>query len=308
MVDITLLGTAATMPLPDRALSSALLRCGGRTILFDCGEGTQTAARRARASLMKTDLIALTHYHGDHIFGLPGLLQTMNCLGRREPLFITGPGDIAAALSPVLRLAGVLAYDVRLVPAGRITLRELNTAWPDGAALASFPTEHRTESQGYLFSLARPAKFDPEKARALSVPVKYWRDLQRGGEVWVNGRLIRSEAVTGQPRKGLRIVFSGDTAPCSGLALIARDADLLICDGTYGSDEQSELAALYGHSTFPQAAKLAAESCVKRLWLTHFSQTVSPEECLSNALAYFPGAECGYDGKTLCLGFDDVND
>lgn len=306
MVDVTLLGTAATMPLPERALSCALLRCGGRTILFDCGEGTQTAARRAGVSLMKTDLIALTHYHGDHIFGLPGLLQTMSCLGRREPLYVTGPGGPEEALSPVLALAGELGFELRLVADKHIRLEMLNAAWSPAAVLEAFPTAHRTASQGYRFTLARPPKFDPDKARELGIPVRYWKLLQRGETLEADGRLIEPSAVTGESRRGLCVVFSGDTAPCAELTAASREADLLICDGTYGDDEQADKAAFYGHCTFSQTAALAAEAEVKRLWLTHFSQIIDPEACLPAARSIFPAAEYGFDGKSISLGFEDA--
>ena len=179
MIDITLLGTAALAPIPGRALTAALLTCGGRSILFDCGEGTQTAARGAGVSLMKTDLIALTHYHGDHIFGLPGLLQTMGSLGRTDPLAITGPEGLAEKMAPILELTGWVAYPVRLIPlpAEGLCLRQLEAHWPERARLTAFPTEHRVSSQGYCFALGRAGEFQPERARALGVPVRQWSRL-----------------------------------------------------------------------------------------------------------------------------------
>ena len=305
MIDFTLLGTAATMPLPDRALSAAVLRCGGRTILFDCGEGTQTAARRAHVSLAKTDLIALTHYHGDHIFGLAGLLQTLNCLGRVEPLYITGPEGLSSALAPILALAGETQYEIRLV-SGEIKLAELNPAWSANAVLTPFATNHRVASAGYAFTLARFPKFLPEKAKALGVPVKYWGKLQRGESVRTENGEIMPDAVTGGGRKGLKIVFSGDTAPCDELTEGARGADLLVCDATYAEDSQLDMAELYGHSTFSQSARTAKAAGVKRLWLTHYSQMIEkPESYLENAREIFLFAECGYDGKTEAFTFSD---
>lgn len=308
MIDITLIGTGATMPLPGRALSCARLRCRGRSILFDCGEGTQTAARKAGVSLMKTDLIALTHYHGDHIFGLPGLLQSMSCLGRRDPLYITGPAGLEEAMTPILRLAGETEFPVRLLRQEQIWLSGLHPAWPGGACLRSFDTEHRVPSQGCCFTLARPPRFLPDKAAALGIPVRYWKEFQRcesrTDTVLVAGRAIPAELVTAAERRGLRVVFSGDTAPCAALEAAAQEADLLICDATYGSDEQAGQAELYGHSTFSRTGALAGRAGVRRLWLTHFSQTVDPEACLGNAVQFFPGAECGFDGKTIVLGFD----
>lgn len=305
MIDFTLLGTAATMPLPERALSSAVLRCKGRTILFDCGEGTQTAARKVHVSLMKTDLIALTHYHGDHIFGLPGLIQSMNCLGRTDTLYITGPVGIEAELAPILQLAGDLQYDVRLIT-GKVQLSALNASWPVGAVLTPFPTEHRVESCGYAFKLSRPPKFLPEKARALDIPLGLWRRLQNGESVKIGDKSVTPDMVTGDGRKGLSVVFSGDTTPCESLISASHGADLLVCDATYAEDAQADLAALYGHSTFSQAAALAAKANVRRLWLTHYSQMIgSPEDYLNIVQSIYPDAECGYDGKSIKLTFEE---
>jgi len=248
MIDITLLGTAALAPIPERALTAVLLACGGRAILFDCGEGTQVAARRAGVSLMKTDLIALTHYHGDHIFGLPGLLQTMGSLGRTDPLTITGPEGLEEMMAPILALTGWVSYPVRLMPLPDegLALRQLEWHWPDRARLTAFPTDHRVPSQGYSFTLGRAGEFQPERAKALGVPVQAWSRLQRGESVQVGQRLVAPEAVLGAPRPGLKFVFSGDTAPCAPLVQAARDADLLICDATYGDDAQAALALDHG--------------------------------------------------------------
>ena len=300
MIDFTLIGTAATMPLPERALSAAVLRCGGHTILFDCGEGTQTAARKAGVSLMKTDIIALTHYHGDHIFGLAGLLQSMDCLGRKEPLCITGPHGIEEALAPVLRLAGTLQYEIRLVT-GELKLQ--------GAVLSPFETNHRVPSVGYVFYLPRPPKFLVEKAKALDIPVRLWSKIQCSAPeavFAVDDREIRAAEVMGEPRRGLKLVFSGDTAPCEALTEASREADLLVCDATYAEDEQAPSAALYGHCTFRQAAETAAKAGVRRLWLTHYSQIIKrPEEHLAIAQSIFSDAQCGFDGKSIKLTFDE---
>ena len=308
MIDVTLLGTSALMPLPDRAPASAALSCSGRPTLLDCGEGTQTAARKAGVNLMKTDLIALTHYHGDHIFGLPGLLQTLNCLGRTEPLFITGPRGIREILSPILSLAGPLPFPVRTVaiPKPGLPLDSLAPGWPSGSLLQAFPTRHRVPSQGYRFSLARAGKFRPDRAKELGVPVSSWKDLQRGLEVTVNGTVFRPEDVLGAPRRGLSVFFSGDTSVCPGLLEGAKDSDLFICDATYGEDEQTQLAKEHGHMTFSQAGEAAAAAGASRLWLIHYSQMITfPEEYLPNALSRFPGSVCGSDGMSLTLRFSD---
>ncbi len=183
MLTITLLGTAATMPLPERALTAAVAECGGHSLLLDCGEGTQTAARRAGVNLMRADAICLTHYHGDHIFGLPGLLQTLGrrgaparwcCWGRRG--FCRG-------------LAGGVCPDRAAALRGKAAGLPRRTACGAGCSFgwmarrgnaAPVATKHRVRSLGYRLDLPRAGRFDPEKARALGVPVPQWRLLQRG--------------------------------------------------------------------------------------------------------------------------------
>ena len=308
MIEIVLLGTAALVPIPERALTAAALTCGGHTILFDCGEGTQTAARRAEVSLMKADMIALTHYHGDHIFGLPGLLQTMNSQGRTQPLTITGPRGLEENMEPILKLAGWTAYPIRLapIPSGGLRLDGPDMLFPAGAKLEAFETMHRVPSQGYAFTLSRAGVFMPGKARELGVPVRMWGLLQKGQAVESDGRTVLPDAVLGPARKGLKFVFSGDTAPCESLTEAARDADLMVCEATYGEDDQAETAVERGHMTFALAARTAAEAGVKRLWLAHFSQMIEdPRACLPNALAVFPGAECGEDGMSAVLRFGE---
>ena len=308
MIDVTLLGAAALLPLPDRALTAAVLSCGGRSILFDCGEGTQTAARRAGVSLMKTDLIAFTHYHGDHVFGLPGLLQTMYSMGRTDPLYITGPGELMQAVGLLAALAGELSYEVRALtlPGEPLPLAALHPAWPEKAAIASFETRHRGPSVGYCFTLDRAGRFLPEKAGALGVPKPLWGRLQKGETVRTEAGEIVPAAVTGPPRRGLKFVFTGDTSPCETLVSAAKGADLMISEATYGDDAHSAIALERGHMTFSMAARAAAEAGVKRLWLAHFSQSVTdPAEFLPNAAAVFPGAVCGYDGLRVRLDFEE---
>ena len=308
MLDVTLLGTAALMPIPDRALTAATLSCGGRTILFDCGEGTQSAARRAGVSLMKADVIALTHYHGDHIFGLPGLMQTQEVFGRTQPLTIIGPGGIGAALRPIMELVGHTGYPVRLMelPPEGVRLCDLARGWPEAARLTPFSTEHRVPSQGYCFTLARAGKFMPDRAKALGVPVTQWGLLQKGQSVQAGGMTVCPEDVLGKPRKGLKVVFTGDTALCDSLVTAAAGADLMICEATYGENDQAQLAREYGHMVFAQAAEAAKRAGARRLWLAHYSQVVEdPRVYLPNATAIFENTVCGEDGMSATLRFED---
>lgn len=308
MLTITLLGTAATMPLPDRALSAAFAECGGHAALFDCGEGTQAAARRAGGNLMRMDVLCLTHYHGDHIFGLPGLLQTLGCQERTRPLTILGPKGLAEVWAAMRALTGPLPYPVQLQEAKEpLLLETLAPGWPVGVRLVPFRTKHRVPSVGYRLELPRAGKFDPAKARALGVPVQQWKLLQRGESVQVGERAVSPAQVLGAPRRGLSVVFSGDTTPCAALEQAAQGTDLLICDATYGLPEQEPQAKQWGHSTFGQSAALAARAGAQRLWLTHYSPMITdPEEYLPLAQEIFPAAECGFDGKRITLQFREA--
>ena len=308
MLTITLLGTAATMPLPDRALSAAFAECGGHAALFDCGEGTQAAARRAGVNLMRMDVLCLTHYHGDHIFGLPGLLQTLGCQERTRPLTILGPKGLAEVWAAMRALTGPLPYPVQLKEAADPFLLEtMAPGWPAGVRLVPFRTKHRVPSVGYRLELPRAGKFDPAKARALGVPVQQWKLLQRGESVQVGECAVSPAQVLGAPRRGLSVVFSGDTTPCAALEQAAQGTDLLICDATYGLPEQEPQAKQWGHSTFGQSAALAARAGAQRLWLTHYSPMITdPEEYLPLAQEIFPAAECGFDGKRITLQFREA--
>ncbi len=312
MIEVTLLGTAATLPRPERALSSAALTCDGRTILFDCGEGTQLALHRHRVNPQRIDLICLSHYHGDHIFGLPGLLQTMSTLGRTEPLYITGPAGLKDAMAPILSLArGIseveeLPYPLHLLPMpeGGLSLHDLQRKWPMRARLTAFPTEHRIVSQGYRFDLGRCGRFDGAKAEAMGIPQRHWRTLQSGQSILLNGRTIAPEEICGAPRPGLAVVFTGDTAPCEAVVHAAQGADLLLMDATYADETQARKAAQYGHSTFAQTARAAAQAGVHQLWLTHFSASIAdPESEAERTRSIFPGAICGQDGLRRQLFF-----
>ena len=307
MIGITLIGTGALLPIPNRALSSMFLTCGGHSILFDCGEGTQTAARKAGISLMKTDMIATTHYHGDHIFGIPGLLQTMYSAGRVEPIYIAGPEGLNDILRPMMELIGGLGFEVLPVeiPHEGVRLREIIPGWPNGAMLSSFPAQHRCIAQGYSFTLSRAGKFDPVRAQELGVPVHMWKVLQRGESVFVGGREVLPAEVIGDERRGLKVAFTGDSAMCESVVDGAKGADLLICEATYGKDSEAGKAIARGHMTFSHAAETAKLAGVKTLWLTHYSQSVTdPAEYLPNAQAIFPETVCGYDGMSAELCFE----
>ncbi len=200
--------------------------------------------------------------------------------------WVGGPADIWAA---VRALTGPLPYPVKpqvLMPGQPLALDALSEGWPAGARLVPFATKHRVKSLGYRLELPRAGKFSPEQARRWGCRVQQWKLLQKGQSVAVEGRTVQPAEVLGAPRKGLRFVFSGDSAPCPALEQAAQGADLLLCDATYALPEQQEQAAQWGHSTFGQSAALAAKAGAKRLWLVHYSPMVTdPEEHLAQRKA-----------------------
>lgn len=184
---------------------------------------------------------------------------------------------------------------------------DMKNVRPAGAMLRPFATRHRVPSVGYRLELPRAGRFDPAQARALGVPVQQWKLLQQGQSVLVKGRTVAPAEVLGASRRGLSMVFSGDTAPCAALEQAAQGADLLICDATYALPEQEAQAAQWGHSTFGQSAALAARAGAHRLWLTHYSPMITdPEADLPRAQSIFPAAVCGADGMQITLQYEEA--
>ena len=295
MLTVTLLGTGGTQPLPGRALAALAVSVGGGTVLLDCGEGTQTALRRWGVSAYRLTHVLLTHYHGDHILGLPGLLQTLSSLGRTAPLTVTGPAGLEAVAAPMAALAGPLPFAVHWQQAGT----ESFAAGP--LNVTPFPLEHRVPCCGYALHLPRAGRFDPARARAAGIPVALWRRLQAGERV--DG--FTPDQVLGPPRRGLTVVYATDTRPCPAVLEAARDADLLCMDATYADDADLDKAKLYGHATCRETGALAAEAGVRRLWLTHYSAAVTDlQPGLAAAQRAYPDAVAGTDGLRLELDFD----
>lgn len=297
MLTATLVGCGGTQPLPDRALSALALTVDGGTVLLDCGEGTQTALRRHGVSLYKINGILLTHYHGDHIFGLPGLWQTMASLGRTAPVRMAGPPGLKALVETLCRAAGPLPFPLELTELanslGRLTVGAL--------VIEAFPLTHRVDCCGYACTLPRAGRFDPERAAAAGIPVALWSRLQSGERV----AGFTPGMVLGPPRRGLKVVYATDTRPCEALLHAAAGADLLCMDSTYADDADLDKARLYGHATCREAGELAAAAAVRRLWLTHYSAAVTDTAPgLAAARAAFPAAQAGFDGLRAEIPFD----
>ncbi|MFM9106656.1 MAG: ribonuclease Z [Chloroflexota bacterium] len=302
MLEAVLLGTGGMLPLPGRWLSSLLVRSGGHLILFDCGEGTQVAWRVTGWGFRKLSAICISHTHADHIAGLPGLLHAAANSGRTEPVPIFGPPGTGAVVAGLRTIAPDLPYSA--------PVNELEDgatfSLPGGLSGTVAAGLHGMEVIAYRLDLPRRPRFLVDRAEALGVPRDRWRALQAGTPVEAGGRIIRPDEVTGPPRPGLSLAYVTDTRPLPRLADLARGADLLVCEGTYGDDADRPKAIERRHMTFAEAAALASAAEARRLWLTHFSPALDdPEGWRESAAAVFPEVTVGRAGLREKLAFRD---
>lgn len=300
MIDVCLLGTGGTMPLKNRWLSSAIMRHNGHMVLFDCGEGTQIAMKQAGFTFKPIDILCITHFHADHISGLPGLLLSMGNEGKTDPLLIIGPKGALKVVSSLRIIAPGLPFDVEVAEVAD----EDETFYFDGFTITAFKVNHGVNCYGYTFNLPRAGKFDTQKAKANNVPIEAWNKLQKQGKAELNGKTYTADMVMGAPRQGLKLVYCTDTRPTKSIEFFIKNADLAILEGMYGSDEKDTHAKLKMHMTFAEAAQLAQNNNVKRLWLTHFSPSMpNPNDYLDEAKRVFNNTEIGFDGKTDVIRF-----
>lgn len=303
MLDICLLGTGGMMPLPNRWLTSLLVRCDGKMMLIDCGEGTQIPLKMAGWGFKAIDALCFTHYHADHIAGLPGLLLTIGNSGREEPLILAGPPGLQIVVKMLTIIAPRLPFELRYfeLPDNEQVEMELGSF-----LVKSIPVDHWIPCFSYSIEVKRAGKFDAERAKEQNIPVSWWKFLQKGEQVTFEGRLVTPEMVLGEPRKGLKVCYCTDTRPTDALTEFVRDSDLLICEGMYGEEDKYQKALEKKHMLFSEAAKLAAEGDVKELWLTHYSPSMAnPEEHLENAARIFPNSLAGRDLMTRTLKFQE---
>lgn len=327
MIDVALLGTGGMMPLPGRFLSSMLCRVNGKMILFDCGEGTQVSLRILGWGFKQIDIICFTHFHGDHISGLPGLLLTMSNAEREEPITLIGPRGLEHIVKSLCVIAQDLPFEICFMEWDKPTLGE----YVDGLlSIKALSLNHRTPCLAYSIELGRRGKFDPVRAKEQNIPLQIWSALQKSTQqgqeqpscnnleetteniiqteipIVYNGITYTSDMVLGPPRKGLKLVFCTDTRPVHKLPTFAKDANLLICEGLYGDPEKQEKTAARKHMTFQEAAQVARTAKVQELWLTHFSPALpDPYNYLDHATAIFPNTKAGKDRMTKTLKFDD---
>ncbi|HEY0995155.1 MAG TPA: ribonuclease Z [Gemmatimonadaceae bacterium] len=300
---IRLLGTSASRPTVERNVASAAIVREGETLLFDCGEGTQRQMMRYGVSFNVGDIF-FTHFHADHLIGVIGLMRTMALQGRTEPLRLWGPRGAERWLKRAESFGAdrlTFPVDIReLAPEERVARA--------GYAIVPFPVEHGGAiAVGYaLVEEERKGRFNPELARELGIPEgPLWGRIHRGEAVTLDdGRVIEPRVLVGDRRPGRTIVLTGDTRPCAATIAMARGADLLVHESTFG-EEEAERAKETGHSTAREAAEVAREAGVSRLLLTHFSARYSRDagELEREARAVFPATVAGKDGLELEVPF-----
>lgn len=302
MVTVRLPGTGGMQPLENRWLACCWIEYQGKALLIDCGEGTQIALKKAGCSLSRIEQLLITHFHADHIAGLPGLLLTIGNTGKTSPLVIAGPRGLQAVVSALCVIAPRLPYEVLLA---ELAPGDVLPGW-DGLETICQPLRHWIDCYGYRISVKRKPVFDPEKAAALQIPPPYYRRLHAGESVTLpDGRVIMPEQVIDRPRPPIVVSYCTDTLPVQRIAELSRDADLMIAEGMYGDDTLGEKAHEKTHMLFSEAACLAREANAKKLCLTHFSPSVkNPEEFADSARIHFPETVISTDGMEFILTGD----
>lgn len=306
---VTFLGTSGAVPTTQRAPSAIMVNREGDRLLFDCGEGTQRQMMRYNTGFTVSDIF-VTHLHGDHILGIPGLVQSWDFNDRAGPLTIHCPRGTADEIDELLRIGGhspSFSISIDEVSPGEVAHET------DGYTISAFETDHRVTSVGYaLIEADRPGRFDRQKAEEeLGIPPgpKYGK-LHNGQSVELDdGRVIDPEEVVGDPRPGRRLVYTGDTRPTAAVEAIAADADLLIHDATF-ADDHATRARETKHATGREAGELAAAAGVQRLALTHISSRYGADPSAISAAAAdaFDGEVfIASDGQQIEVPFPDAD-
>ena len=302
MLDVCLLGTGGMMPLPYRWLTALMIRFNGSQLVIDCGEGTQIAMKEKGWSFKPIDVICFTHYHGDHISGLPGLLLTMGNADRTEPLTLIGPKGLERVVNSLRVIAPELPFELKFI---EITEPEQSFEL-NGYRLTAFRVRHNVICYGYTIEIDRAGKFDVQRAMEQEIPKEYWKHLQRGENLELEGRKLTPDMVLGPPRKGIKLTYCTDTRPTDSIRQHAKGSDLFICEGMYGEKEKAAKAVEYKHMTFYEAAEIARDAEVKEMWLTHYSPSLTrPEEYMDDVRTIFPRAIAGKDRMTTELDFPE---
>jgi ribonuclease Z len=301
MLDVCLLGTSGMMPLPGRSLTALMTRYNGSSLLIDCGEGTQVAIREKGWSFHSIDVICFTHFHGDHISGLPGLLLSMGNADRTSPVTLIGPKGLERVVNALRVIAPELPFELKFIEmSGTEEIIEIN-----GYLIKAFQVKHNIICYGYSIIIKRGGRFYTEKAFENQVPQKFWNRLQKGDTIQDGDTVYTPDMVIGPERKGIKLTYCTDSRPLKIITDNAFQSDLFVCEGMYGENEKETKAKEYKHMTFCEAAKLAKNAEVTQLWLTHFSPSlIRPEDYIGEAKRIFTNTKLGKDRKSITLEFN----
>jgi ribonuclease Z len=289
---LTFLGTAGSWPTKERSASAVALDLEQELVLLDCGEGTQRQFFQSSASFMRVRRIFITHFHGDHFLGLPGLIQSMSLNHREQPLDIYGPPDAEEMVGRALRLG----YFQLRFPVEVHALAPDATLELEGYRVRTAAAKHPVPSLAYrLEERPKRGRFDAVRARELGVRGADFARLENGETVRVGDRLVRPEELLGPPRPGRSVVYSGDSAPTESLVRLAEKATVLVHEATAATELEKE-ANEWGHSSARQAAECARQAEVGALFLTHFSARYKELEPLeTEARVVFAGSTAARD-------------
>ncbi len=333
MLDVCLLGTGGMMPLPYRWLTSLMMRFNGKSILIDCGEGTQIAMKEKGWSPKPIDIICFTHYHADHISGLPGMLLTMGNAERTEPLTLIGPKGLPRVAGALRTIAPELPFEIRYVE-----IEDNFQRFDFGDfSLEAFRVNHNVVCYGYSMVVPRAGRFQLDKVLERGIPKAYWSRLQKGETIQDGDKVYTPDMVLGEPRKGLKVTYCTDTRPTESIERNGAGADLLILEGMYGEPDKLAKAREYKHMTMYEAARIAAKVAAQaaaeaacgwekaagtaaeaacgqekaacaapELWLTHYSPSLTyPEEYMKDVRKIYPRAVAAKDGRSVELRFEE---
>lgn len=302
MVDVCLLGCGGSVPTPERFLTALLVSVGGRKLLIDCGEGTQVSVKLNKLGFKSIDVILVTHFHADHIAGLPGMLLAIANSGRTDPLVVVGPEGLSKIMQGLMVIVPELPYELKLVEvsdgvSGKIKKGQFN--------IEILPADHRIQCFAYSIYIERKPKFDRERAIINNVPLKLWKRLQQKETAELNGKVYTQDMVLGETRRGIKISYCTDSRPTKELESFIEESDLFVCDSTYGDEEKYEKAVKYKHMLFREAAHLAKKGNVRELWLTHFSTSMPhPDIYIDNAKNVFYNTVLGSNGLKKTFNFE----
>ncbi len=304
MLDICLLGTGGMLPMPKRWLTSMMARCEGMDLLIDCGEGTQIAMKEKGWSPKPIDIICFTHYHADHISGLPGLLLSMGNAEKTSPLILVGPKGLQKVVGALRVIAPELPFELKFYELSED--REQLKLGP--YVIDAYRVNHNIPCYGYALSIPRKGEFNRFRAQELGIPLRFWNRLQHGQTMTdeETGVTYTPDMVMGEDRRGIKVVYCTDTRPVPVIAEYAADADLMICEGMYGEEDKEAKARGYKHMTMQESARLAAQAQPRELWFTHYSPSmVNPKQYMDEILKIFPRARAAKDGWSRDIGYED---